>query len=1333
MLSNIYQYLLIILGVVSTLLFGVFWHRELFPEYKIYQKDYVELEKFRSTYTHEPPPDFAYGIKQIVIERPDKGPPTIDRCTSCHVTLEFSHFSPTKIAYDINGNIELDADGRPRQIPNENYVWGRLDAKIAELTDEKVNAQLKAQGEGSKVKQRLAQAENYKALKTAKVGEYTYDVTKVLSMHPLMGRETRPFEYHPIENYGCVTCHSGNGRGLVTDRAHGPVFDDQYEIEYLGPVPKFTESDPENDPPFSRMFNEKPGDRLLFQTTPILIGGLIEAKCMDCHQQSTQALSGAVEAATLLTDQRQMRFQAVEKAYNDSKQALVALLQIKKKIASQGYEKTLQDLKNRAQDYALPLKERSEYLAQSKFLEQAKPADVSKKLDQQMIELLGSQTLVDQLVETKGSPEEAVDLFIAEHQNDPEAKGILFIKATEFNLEQQILRHVKDTETSFSETVNDPNVISAIQSDVDRLTPHFHRGEELYISQACYACHRIAGFARGGVGPELTREGKAYPWFLKESIVWPQADVPTSTMPNFRMDHGEVADLMTFLLAQNGESKAVSSTAYKTRIQQWEAGRRMPWEESITPVQMHDVRFAMKVFATEGCAACHRLEGFESNVGYAIEKEKHDLNQLYQEREWFKGLVPEMIAGSELVKVIEENADAFDKRIAPDVRKGSILEEIEKEYPGQIETLYTPFKYASRAKNAAWHDQTEKLKAWKERLNHILMVFVQEYGLGRLIGPRPNWSGVFRTDEWLMEHFHNPSAHVPRSIMPVFPFDESKFYALTYMLDVLGQKNRDSVRAVWLNQGFNPEQAFQIHCSQCHGPYLQGNGPVAVWIYPVPKNLRNADFLRNLTKERVITSITHGVKGTPMPPWGEVAKDKAVVDEIPVLNATEIQQLADWIFSALPGAEVIKSPSDVPKWRYTPEDVLKELKEEGSRLKSGTPAGPQPSGSNASSKNLIGLLPTGEGYLASLQPAMASSPVDEVFKVVPNPLDGPDPLLYYIKEKYYTEDNLEEGRAFFEVNCAVCHGSEADGSGVRAGAMRDAKPRMLTNLDWINTRDDLRLLRSIKYGVAGTAMQPWGDQTSSLQRLQLVMFIRSLSTERSLRDQMSEALYRAFDHSIRVVDNARIQHYPELATVNQTYTDLQAKRKAFYERAETNSAPSKEAVETYQKELEALSALRKQEQVDQLYQKLTNEIAREKNLYQSLGLQFITQKNYEDVKPLLALIAANPDRFEIKDGKLTARFEATDEKKNSELTKALAATLQSEIDSLKHQHQIVQGQIGSAERAAEQTRLTNAIGNLEKLRAAVLSDLEEAARSRKKQQQLLSEIQEQNKEGEQKE
>ncbi len=133
-----------------------------------------------------------------------------------------------------------------------------------------------------------------------------------------------------------------------------------------------------------------------------------------------------------------------------------------------------------------------------------------------------------------------------------------------------------------------------------------------------------------------------------------------------------------------------------------------------------------------------------------------------------------------------------------------------------------------RAKNHSKLSEEELLQ-WKVRVRNVMMVFIQEYGLGRLICPRPNWSGVYRTDEWLMEHFRNPSSLVPRSLMPVFPFDDTKFYALTYMLDVLGIRNRDADRKVWDQRGFNPAQAFHVYCSQCHGDFRQGNGPVAEW------------------------------------------------------------------------------------------------------------------------------------------------------------------------------------------------------------------------------------------------------------------------------------------------------------------------------------------------------------------------------------------------------------------------------------------------------------------------------------------------------------------------
>lgn len=1173
MRSDLYQYTLIGLGVAATVMMGAFWHRELFPEYKIYQNHYIALEEFRATYTGEPPPPFQSGIKQIVMEREDKGPAAIDRCISCHVALEFAHFSPTKIVYDKNGIILRNAEGEPLQEPNENYVWRKLDEAIAALTDSKTNQELIDNGKRSIADAKLAQAQEYKALKTAEVGEHLYDVTKVLKMHPLMGKETRPFEFHPVAEYGCVSCHGGNGRGLTTDKAHGPVFDGQYEQEFEGPKRVFTENDPDNDPLFAKVYNGKPTDKLVFQTTPLLVGPLIQARCINCHQT-----------------------------------------------------------------------------------------------------------------------------------------------ASEVKLSQSL----------------DPTAIGAMKMAVDKLTKNYQRGEDLFISQACYACHRIAGFARGGVGPELTKEGNSYPWFIKESIVWPQADLPTSTMPNYKLDHEEVQDLMAFLLGQKGQRKAVAETAYKESIKAWEEGRKAPWEKPVTPKEIHDLRYGMTVFATEGCSACHRLKGFESDVGYRIEKEgKPDWNSLYKEREWFTQLIPEAIEGSQLVDLLEKHSADLDARIADHVRQGSILEEIESRYPGEVESLYTPFKYALRAKNHYYHtlasDESNpvkkqeilaKLDQWKQRIHRTLMMYIQEYGLGRLIGPRPNWSGVYHSDQWLMEHFRNPSEHIPRSIMPVFPFDDTKFYALTMMLDALGRRNRDEVRSIWEHRGFNPQQAYQLLCSQCHGPFLQGNGPVAEWIYPVPKNLRNADFLRNLTRERVSFSIAHGVDGTPMSAWGE-APNKGL-NPTPVLSASEIDQLTDWIFSFVPGSTVIKSPQDVPKWNYTPADIHKELQEEGSRFEGAlSPKHPLHGSLNKLKEDkawsFFSSLGADEGKQKQI-------PADDIFDVSHSSLQGPDEFSYHIKKKYYTPENIEQGRLFFELNCAVCHGKEADGTGGRSEAMKESKPRMLTNLDWSGYRDDLRFLRSIKYGVAGTSMPPWGDQTNALQRLQLVVFIRSLTEENRLREELLSEIYRTFDASVQMIDDARGAEYARLMKAQKKYDEAVAKRKGLYEAVQEGNGPQNEAVDAYRQEIEALAALNQLNRIDQAFLDLKSLVAKEKQLYQNLGFTLLKTGDEEDFHVYLRMINAMEGRYKLVNGQLHTDFDASTLSNSEKAMRQIMEHTEDNIKKAQAEIIVAEGKFPSTSRSQKINEIHHTISSYTKLKNEIASSLQEAAKLREQEQALWLQI-----------
>lgn len=1352
MRSNYYQIALVLLGTVATVFFGVFLFREIYPEYRIFQNDYIELEKFHSTYTHKSPPEFQAGVKQILIEAPDNGPPIIDRCISCHVALDVPYFSPTKIAYDVNGKIILDEKGVPVKIPNDEYIWTKLDEKIAALTDQKVNEQLKAQGDLAAVTARLKEAEQLMSLKTVKINDQVYDVKKALAMHPLMGRETRPFEYHPMANYGCTSCHGGNGRALTTDKAHGPVFDDQYEIEYRGPEPKFLETDPQNDPQFAYVFNHKPGDTLVFQTTPILVGDLIQAKCMQCHQSGVQSMLGALDKTQNVSDSTEKIIESVATAYDESKQSLEALFQLKKKINQQGFNKTVTEIQQQLDNYLIPPESRPEVEAQLSYLmqsteknqdEQQSKKLILQKINQEIDRILGSASLAKQLeAKLDEAPKnetipanntyvnDVIDKFIQDNRSNPDAKGFLFAQANALDLKQALIQHVRDTNFSFSKAVNDQKVINAIQTDVDRLTETYRRGQALYIEQACYACHRISGYARGGVGPELTNIGKNYPWYIKHHIVWPQGDLPTSTMPNARLDHEELEPLMTYLLGQRGQNEAVSKSEYKRVVTEWEAGKEQPWEKPITPAQMYDLRYSMTVFATEGCAACHRLKGFKSNVGYAIEKDKKnkaDFAALYREREWFTKLFPEEIFGSQIAEILDRKGKEIDQHIIENVRKGSILEEINSKNPQVIESFYSNFRFASRAKNYLFEELIakeddphkkqqilEQFDEYKKRLHRVLMMYVQEYGLGRLIGPRPNWSGIYRSDAWLMEHFKKPTAHVARSIMPVFPFDDSKFFALTHMLDVLAKRNRDWEKQLWVIKGFNPALAYDIHCSQCHGEYLGGNGPVSQWIYPIPKNLRNAEFLRNYTRERVINSITHGVKGTPMPPWGEVASKLTTKDEMPVLSKDEILQLANWIFSTLPGGTIIQHPEDVPKWNYQPEDTLKELEREGSQLK----------GNNELPLSLSELktyFSKGENYIAALTPTAAPFvQVTDIYDVSPNAPGSPDKNSYYIKKKFYTEANLNAGKRFFEVNCATCHGAEADGMGPRAAVMQEAKPRMLTDLDWLDTHDDLYLLRSIKYGVPGTAMTPWGDQTNSLLRMQLVMYIRNLSEAAKKLQKLEEALYNAFDEEDFKVDTARVNEVKVITQTQKNLAAAQEKQQQLFIASQTQPAKQVEALEAYQKQLELSEKLNRENKKDNFLVKLKELLAKERKIYKDLGASLLASKIDGQVpQNFLQIINLLNERFTLQNNALQMHQESEREVKIKELKKKIIQEIDLQKAQLEEDKRLAEAKINSPEREAELNDIQAQLKTLGEYKDKTENGFQEAYNLRQQQANLV--------------
>lgn len=366
------------------------------------------------------------------------------------------------------------------------------------------------------------------------------------------------------------------------------------------------------------------------------------------------------------------------------------------------------------------------------------------------------------------------------------------------------------------------------------------------------------------------------------------------------------------------------------------------------------------------------------------------------------------------------------------------------------------------------------------------------------------------------------------------------------------------------------------------------------------------------------------------------------------------------------------------------------------------------------------LLFLGMWSLPLMASSSASPQVTDIFDIAHNG----NTESYYIKKEYYTTHNIEAGRRFFEQNCAVCHGSDGDGSGERASVMVDAKPRMLTNLDWIDTRDDLRLLRSIKYGVPGTAMTPWGDYTSSLQRLQLVIFIRSLTEEKAQKEQLIEVLYHTFSSSQNAIAQAHSQEYATLYALQQQNQQLKKELKQAEDEVKSGKKPSNDSSKLYQEHLNVSLKLQAQAKQEQALHSLKSLVEKERDFYYNIGNDLINAEIDGDIwKNFLELVKLNADRISFSNKTLSINFS----KKQNELLfsygQKITTTLNQHITELEQQKKIAAGRLPSKEKEHLIQQLNTKASTYAKLDRKITSGLQEIPTLWQQEQQLVNQIQ----------
>jgi mono/diheme cytochrome c family protein len=423
----------------------------------------------------------------------------------------------------------------------------------------------------------------------------------------------------------------------------------------------------------------------------------------------------------------------------------------------------------------------------------------------------------------------------------------------------------------------------------------------------------------------------------------------------------------------------------------------------------------------------------------------------------------------------------------------------------------------------------------------------------------------------------------------------------------------------------------------------------------------------------------------------------------------------------------------VPKWQYSPNDVFEELQKEGSLPQLIKPKADK-------SDPLAALRHRLPPLWASLQPQLLpatessaaaaekqESPPHKDDSPLFNYVEGPPGENYYIKKEFYTPENIAEGRRFFELNCAACHGKEGDGTGLRAGTMVEAKPRMLTNLDWLKTRDDMDLLRSIKYGVAGTAMIPWGDQTSSMQRLQLVMFIHTLSEQRLERDKLAEAIYRAFDRLDALIEQARAAGYGALASSKKQLAVVKQQLKDADRSASSNPTAQRSALELYQQELKLRGLLQMEAAADGKLLAIKAALKKEKELYQAIGSILIQQEQVDSLAALIALLQGLNDRYALKDGVLTLVNQDNRQQQAEKQIAAISSNFDLAIADVQQKKSLLENQPASTGRSQQ---LSDINGKITTMQEAKMRTAQLFTQAQELASQGATLLQQQNKQGE---
>lgn len=253
------------------------------------------------------------------------------------------------------------------------------------------------------------------------------------------------------------------------------------------------------------------------------------------------------------------------------------------------------------------------------------------------------------------------------------------------------------------------------------------RGQQLFKENACWGCHKIEGFSKGNVGPELTEEGRIVNYQTIEHQLWdPRYKTNNCVMPYF----------------------------FSQRIIIAQAGQLVDGKPAVGGEQVYQ----------DALGNLHSI----ANLPPA-------------------DISPTVATSPDLVAVSDTRTTLEERGYVPDGTRQADVDALVTFVLAQTGLNYTQDTSGRFARLAAYNGANPPTVPATVAEGKLLFTqsgcYACHYlgdpnnvknGHGGVAGPNLTWEGSRHSRQWEVAHYLNPQLLVPKSIMPVFPFSDSQ-------------------------------------------------------------------------------------------------------------------------------------------------------------------------------------------------------------------------------------------------------------------------------------------------------------------------------------------------------------------------------------------------------------------------------------------------------------------------------------------------------------------------------------------------------------------------------